>query len=96
MNAIPVLAEGVTMTKIGDENVLFPSYLNEPQIQLASVNDVGYFIVSMIDGVKTILDLAQAVASSYQIDLSAALSDTEEFLHILESKNVLYLTEKVD
>lgn len=93
MTKKPCLLDGVTVTDVGGEYVLFPSYINEAQSKIARINEVAYYIVTLINAKNTVDDLARKVAEKYKIDQKTALDDVNDFLAVLELNGIIIWDE---
>jgi hypothetical protein len=66
--------------------------INLPSQEALVLNPVGTRIWEMIDGKKTVREIASLIASEYQISQEIALQDTIEFIN--ELKDILLFPPK--
>lgn len=90
MKRIPILKDGITVTVVGEEYVLFPSYINEKSTKISSLNKVGYYIITLIDGKRTLEEIAKTIATTYKIDISVAQEDMMQFLTTMEVNDIIF------
>jgi hypothetical protein len=80
-NEIPVKLQGIIARRTGDEYVLVPVTDNIADMtSLFTLNDTGAFVWDLIDGTRSVSDLAEAVASEYNIPIEVALADVEGYV----------------
>lgn len=57
--------------------------------QIKVLNDVGTFIWTMLDGNRTIADIAEQIYQEYQVDFERAQADAVEFLNELQTRGII-------
>lgn len=84
------IGEGISITNIGDEYVMFPNFSNEDSgAYICTTNKVGYFIFSSIDSVRTVQEIILAVIEKYNVDYSSAFNNVSNFLKLMEEKKII-------
>jgi hypothetical protein len=67
--------------KIGDSVILIPNRTNGGDLQcIFSLNEVGSFIWSQIDGKRTVPEIVEAVCSEFEADRQEVEHDVSDFL----------------
>lgn len=98
MNLIPVIAPGVVGRIVEPEDdidreavILLPL-----RGQVKILNDVGARIWSMVDGQRSVADIAGIIQQEYLVESGQAQADTLEFLRDLEKRDVLVMKSRQD
>ncbi len=66
-------------------------FLMDPDTsELHGLNDVGSTVWGLLDGQRTVADIAAAVESEYEVGLETATSDVLEFLADMEKKGLVH------
>lgn len=86
--SIPVISRDVISRIYDQEGVL----VNTRKAQIKVINEVGAYIWSMIDGVRSVQDIARAVSTQYDVELDQAEQDTLEFVRDLSQKGLIETT----
>lgn len=74
--AIPVKKSGITARKSGSEYILVPVINNIADMTAVyTLNETGAFIWELIDGKRTIDEIAEAVAGEFDTEPEQALAD---------------------
>jgi hypothetical protein len=66
---------------------------DDSEIQV--LNQVGSRIFELADGNRSVSEIAQAIATEYQVDEAQAQQDTLVFLRQLVAQNVMVFAEKI-
>ena len=90
---VPIIKENVVITKIGDGSVVSPSYEDESEPYIITLNDTGTFIFFEIDGIKTVKELVEKMISHYDIDYINAKEDLYELVKDLEEGKIIVWKE---
>lgn len=90
---VPIIKENVVITKIGDVSVVSPSYEDETEPYIITLNDTGTFIFYEIDGIKTIKELIEKIVSNYDIDFVSAKEDLYGLIKDLEEGKIIVWKE---
>lgn len=85
LDSIPVMLPAVVGRIIDDEAVL----VLPEQGQVKVLNPVGARIWTMIDGVRSVREIAALIGQEYEVDPRQAEEDTLQFVRDLEQRNVL-------
>jgi hypothetical protein len=59
-----------------------------------TLNEIGTMIWELIDGKKTVSEIAEAVCNTYEVTPEPALKDTFEFLSILKEAGLLRISDE--
>jgi len=71
----------IVTRKIGSELILIPVRQNVGDLQyLYTLNGVASYIWELIDGGRTVEDMAQALIKKYEVEAPQAEADVVEFL----------------
>ena len=54
-----------------------------------TISEVGERIIALVDGRRTVADIAEVVGQEFEVEQDAALADTVDFIGLLVEKNVL-------
>ena len=57
------------------------------------LNEVGAFIWSQVDGIRTVSEIVDLVCDEYEVDYTQAQADTITFLTDLQQRSVIVLVE---
>jgi hypothetical protein len=82
-------AAGVIGRVVDDEAVIVLP--GEGKVKV--LNEVGAFIWSQIDGIRTISEIVNLVCDEYDVDQPQAQTDTITFLTDLQQRGVIVLVE---
>ena len=85
--SIPKVNSGYCVRNLGDETI----FLSEKGDAIHSIDEVGSFIWSQIDGERTLEDILDAICREYEVDQELAQKDLLNFVTIMEEKGVLHL-----
>ncbi len=85
IDAIPKTAQDVIGRNLETETVLVLT--NQAQVKV--LNEVGAYIWSLIDGQKTIREIAACVSQAYAVSAQQSEADTLEFVTELEQKGAI-------
>lgn len=78
---IPRRSPSIIARRTGDEYVLVPVTNNIADMtSMYTLNETGAFIWDLIDGERSVQQIAAAMAAEYDIDAAMALSDVETYL----------------
>ena len=81
LKLVPSHSRSIVTRKTGNEYVLVPVTNNIADMNsVYTLNDTGAFIWDLIDGVKSVEDLIEAVINEYDIDRETATSDVFSFI----------------
>ena len=86
---VPVIKKNVIITKIGNESIVNPSYEDEKEPYIITLNETGTFILNNIDGKKTIEEIITKIVSNYDITEREAKKDLYELIEDLEEGNII-------
>ncbi|MGN0382979.1 MAG: PqqD family protein [Eubacterium sp.] len=79
------------LRKIGDDSVLVP--INKAAVDfggLVLLNETGaYLWECLLNGEKSLEELAECIVREYEVDMETALADTKEFIEYLNQREVL-------
>ena len=78
-------AAGVETATLGGEKVV----LDSQGRKLRGLNATGARVWDLIDGVRSVEDIARALAAESGIDLSRALADVQAFVQLLLDRNLI-------
>ena len=81
------IKKGVIIQKLGKT---FVAYDNEKGT-LHEFNEIGFVIISEIAKGKAKKEIARKLTKLYQVTPKMALADLEEFMKVLENKNLITL-----
>jgi len=84
-DSVPVRIDGFVARRLGDETLV----LAESGEEVHLLDEVGTFIWERIDGARTMGEIVDAIASTYEVQPGEAESDAEEFLRRLLDKGVI-------
>ena len=87
LEAVPALAEALTVRRIGEETVI----ITEAGEELHTLDDTGTFVWSEIDGKKTIGKILDLICAEYEVDRERAETDLFVFMAALLEKGVISL-----
>jgi hypothetical protein len=83
---IPRRSPSIIARRTGDEYVLVPVTNNIADMtSMYTLNETGAFIWDLIDGERSVKQIAAALAAEYEIDAARALSDVEAYLAELQN-----------
>jgi len=88
LDSIPVISRDVVGRIYDQEGVL----VNTRKAQIKVINEVGAYIWSMLDGVRSVQEIARAVSTQYDVELDQAEQDTLEFVRDLSQKGLIETT----
>ena len=88
LDSIPVISRDVVGRIYDQEGVL----VNTRKAQIKVINEVGAYIWSMVDGIRSVQDIARAVSTQYDVELDQAEQDTLEFVRDLSQKGLIETT----
>ncbi len=86
---VPIIKENVVITKYGNECVINPSFKDETEPYVITLNDTGTFILNKIDGIKTIKDILEKMTEYYDINEKIAKKDLYELIKDLEEGKII-------
>jgi Coenzyme PQQ synthesis protein D (PqqD) len=86
--SIPVISRDVVSRIYDQEGVL----VNTRKAQIKVINEVGAYIWSMLDGVRSVQEIARAVSTQYDVELDQAEQDTLEFVRDLSQNGLIETT----
>ena len=86
---MPVIKKNVVITKIGDESVINPSFEDEVEPYVITLNATGTFLLNEIDGKNSINDIIQVLIENYYITEKDARNDLFELIKDLEEGNII-------
>ncbi len=87
LESIPVMLPTVVGRIVDEEAVL----VLPEQGQVKVLNPVGARIWTMIDGVRTIREIAALISQEYEVESAQAETDTIQFIRDLQERKVLTL-----
>jgi hypothetical protein len=77
-------SDNIVARAVDDEVILVPIQQKAGDVHcIYTTNDVGSFIWSLIDGKKSSKEIAEAIASEYEISAEEAQTDLNEFVEQL-------------
>lgn len=83
--AIPRRSPSIIARRTGDEYVLVPVTDNIADMTcMYTLNETGAFIWDLIDGEKSTLEIAAALAAEYDIPEELAIADVDTYLSALQ------------
>ena len=88
LDSIPVISRDVVGRIYDQEGVL----VNTRKAQIKVINEVGAYIWSIVDGVRSVQEIARAVSTQYDVELDQAEQDTLEFVRDLSQKGLIETT----
>jgi len=78
---VPRRSSSIIARRTGDEYVLVPVTNNIADMtSMYTLNETGAFIWDLIDGERSVDQIAAAMVAEYDIDAAMALSDVETYL----------------
>ena len=84
------LKDGFMLKKILDDYIVVPTGDNIVDFAVAvSLNETGAFLWQQLQSEKSIEELADALASEYDITSKEVIDDVIEFVELLKSRNFL-------
>ncbi len=86
LTGIPVRAPAVVSRVIDGEGVLV-----DPRQGIRVLNAVGTRVWTLADGRRTVADLAQSIASEYDVDPERAQADVAAFCDDLVTRGLFHL-----
>lgn len=86
---VPVIKKNVVITKIGDESVINPSFEDEVEPYVITLNATGTFLLNEINGKNSINDIIQVLIENYYITEKDARNDLFELIKDLEEGNII-------
>lgn len=91
LNAVYALSEDVVMRKIDGETILVPigSGIGDLEDDLYTVNESGLSILSMLDGKRTLKDVAMVIGSQYEADEESLIVDVLGFTSELYRRKMI-------
>lgn len=85
---------GFLIREIAGEHIVIPSGAAARQFSgLLSLNDSGKLLFELLQSDQSEQTLVQALADSYEVDLSTAQNDVSEFLTMLDENGILCKSE---
>lgn len=57
--------------------------------QIKVLNEVGTFIWSMLDGIRSVAEIVEQICHEYRVDSEQAQADVIEFLNELQTKGII-------
>jgi len=87
MKAIPVPNDEFCERKVGDETVL----LSDSGVEVLSLNGVGTYIWSQVDGQSDLEKIAKAMCQEYEVEQDQAATDLLAFVDRLLEHNLVSL-----
>jgi len=87
INRIPKPVSGVTGQVVDGEAVLVLPDKGEVKV----LNEVGARIWELVDGTRTIAEIAELLTQEFEVDIQKAQNDALIFLQQLEQKGVIQL-----
>ena len=85
LDSIPVISRDVVGRIYDQEGVL----VNTRKAQIKVINEVGAYIWSIVDGVRSVQEIARVVSTQYDVELDQAEQDTLEFVRDLSQKGLI-------
>lgn len=83
----------VVTRRIAGETILVPVAGRVGDLDAVyTLNDVGSFIWELIDGRRSVQEIAEEVGSVYEVSVQQAATDVDELLRALESKGLVRLS----
>lgn len=73
------LSSGYILREIAGEYILVPVGANDGKAGLVQLNELGAFIISHLDGKKTVEDITDDIMTEFEADRQAVLDDVESF-----------------
>lgn len=86
---VPVIRENVVITKIGNESVVNPSFEDEIEPYVITLNETGTLVLNEIDGKKTIRGIIDNMIEYYDITEDVVREDLYELKKDLEEGNII-------
>ena len=86
---IPLKAQGTETSQVGREFVL----MDAAGRMLRGLNHTGARIWELIDGRRSLAEIAACVATEFQVSSELALDDVRPFVSALAQRQLLLLTE---
>ncbi len=84
------LKDGFMLKKILDDYIVVPTGDNIVDFAVAvSLNETGAFLWQQLESEKSIEELADALASEYDITSEEVIDDVIEFAELLKTRNFL-------
>jgi pyrroloquinoline quinone biosynthesis protein D len=83
--AIPALSEGASFSRVGADYVL----LDPAGTHLRGLNATGARVWELVDGRRSVQEIAQALASAWSLPAEQALADVRAFLAALAAKGLI-------
>lgn len=78
--------------RIAGETLLVPTGAAAREFSgLITLNELGAFIWDHLNEARDAQDLARRIAAEYEVELSTAQADAQEFLELLASRNMVEL-----
>jgi hypothetical protein len=81
LKSVPARSPSIVTRKTGSEYVLVPVANNIADMNsVYTLNETGAFLWELIDGERSVGDLAEALVNEYDIDRDTAISDVISFI----------------
>jgi hypothetical protein len=88
LDNVPVVSANVIGRNLNDEAVL----VDTTNAQIKVVNQVGAYIWSLVDGIRSVREIAHQVYLVYEIDEAQSEEDTLDFFANLSQRGLVKLT----
>ena len=80
---------------ISGETIIVPIKNNVGDLNsIFTLNEIGTMIWGLIDGKKSVSEIAKAVSKTYEVKPEVAEKDTLEFLHILKEAELVRISDE--
>jgi len=80
---------------IAGETIIVPIKSNVGDLNsIFTLNEIGTMIWGLIDGKRSVSEIAEAVCNAYEVTPQAAEKDTLEFLNTLKEAGLLHLGDE--
>ena len=86
---VPVIKDNVVVTYVGDDSVINPSFEDEIEPYVITLNNTGTFILKEIDGERTMGEIVSKVVEYYDIAEDIIKKDLYELINDLEEGNII-------
>jgi pyrroloquinoline quinone biosynthesis protein D len=83
---VPAVSEGSVSSRVGEDFVL----LDPSGTLLRGLNATAARVWELVDGRRSVLEIARAVAAAWAIDEERALEDVSRFMQILADRELIH------
>ena len=89
MSSVPIKIKSIKSSMLDGKRVLFYNNKHKRDFRISFLNDTAIFILDLIDGDKTVNDIARAIKAEYNIDIKTAELDVKCFIKKLKKTCII-------